>query len=93
MNSRRINPFGDDDEELDFSGAWGASNKNASPSDILKDTLKKEAVIKDIVASQGDLKTLLARVKSVQAEVDKLQSGNATLQLYIENLTKQVAKS
>ncbi|KAG8852827.1 hypothetical protein FRB96_008515 [Tulasnella sp. 330] len=64
----------------------------AGASDILKDTIKKEAVIKDIYASQGDLKALLARVQSVQSEVDKLRSGNQTLQMYIENLTKQASK-
>jgi short coiled-coil protein len=35
---------------------------------------------------------LLARVKSVQGDVDKLTSGNATLQMYIDNLTMQMAK-
>lgn len=35
---------------------------------------------------------LLARVKTVQGEVDKLQSGNATLKMYVENLTKQASK-
>lgn len=35
---------------------------------------------------------LLARVQSVQKEVDKLTSGNETLQMYIDNLTVQMAK-
>jgi hypothetical protein len=35
---------------------------------------------------------LLGRVQTVQAEVDKLSSGNAMLQMYIDNLTKQIAK-
>jgi hypothetical protein len=35
---------------------------------------------------------LLTRAKSVQGEVDKLTSGNATLQMYIDNLTMQMAK-
>ncbi|KAF7978480.1 hypothetical protein HWV62_45613 [Athelia sp. TMB] len=35
---------------------------------------------------------LLSRVKNVQGEVDKLTSGNATLQMYIDNLTMQMAK-
>ncbi|ELU38864.1 DUF2205 domain-containing protein [Rhizoctonia solani AG-1 IA] len=46
----------------------------------------------DIVAAQDDLRTLLGRVQTVQAEVDKLSSGNAMLQMYIDNLTKQIAK-
>lgn len=35
---------------------------------------------------------LLARVKSVQGDVDKLSSENETLQMYIDNLTMQMAK-
>ena len=35
---------------------------------------------------------LLARVTVVQADVDKLTSGNETLQVYVENLKLQVAK-
>lgn len=38
------------------------------------------------------LTALLARVKSVQKDVDKLSSGNETLQMYIDNLTVQMAK-
>jgi hypothetical protein len=35
---------------------------------------------------------LLARVKAVQADVDKLSSGNETLQMYVDNLKLQVVK-
>lgn len=35
---------------------------------------------------------LLGRVKTVQKEVDKLTAGNETLQMYIDNLTVQMAK-
>jgi len=35
---------------------------------------------------------LLGRIKSVQEEIDKLSSGNQTLQMYIDNLTVQMAK-
>jgi len=35
---------------------------------------------------------LLARVHTVQGDVDKLTSENATLQVYIDNLTMQMAK-
>ncbi|CAE6412195.1 hypothetical protein BN14_06750 [Rhizoctonia solani AG-1 IB] len=86
------NPFGYD-EEADMSGGWGApAAQPASSNDAIKNTMKKEAVIKDIVAAQEDLRTLLGRVQTVQAEVDKLSSGNAMLQMYIDNLTKQIAK-
>lgn len=35
---------------------------------------------------------LVARVRTVQKEVDKLTAGNETLQMYIDNLTMQMAK-
>ena len=35
---------------------------------------------------------LLDRVHSVQGDVDKLLSENETLQMYIDNLTMQMAK-
>ena len=35
---------------------------------------------------------LLERVKAVEKDTDKLTSGNATLQMYIDNLTMQMAK-
>jgi len=35
---------------------------------------------------------LVARVRSVQSDVDKLASENSTLQTYIDNLTMELAK-
>jgi len=35
---------------------------------------------------------MLIKVQNVQADVDKLISGNETLQTYIDNLTVQMAK-
>lgn len=35
---------------------------------------------------------MLMKVQTVQKEVDKLVSGNETLQMYIDNLTVQMAK-
>jgi hypothetical protein len=35
---------------------------------------------------------LLERVKTAEKDMDKLSSGNATLQMYIDNLTLQMAK-
>ena len=35
---------------------------------------------------------MVAKTKGVQADVDKLISGNETLQMYIDNLTMQMAK-
>lgn len=51
-----------------------------------------EQILKDIAASQDDLRTLVDRVQSVQKEVDRLTSGNETLQMYIDNLKLQIAK-
>jgi len=74
---------------VDESVSWGLPQDSG---DIVKDALKKEQVIKDILAAQEDLRALLARVKGVQADIDKLASGNETLQMYIDNLTMQMAK-
>ncbi|KAG8715314.1 hypothetical protein FRC09_016708 [Ceratobasidium sp. 395] len=83
------NPFSYEEDEM--GGGWGApAPKRATSGDILKDAMRKEAVIKDIIAAQEDLR--MGRVQAVQTEVDKLTSGNATLQMYIDNLTKQIAK-
>jgi hypothetical protein len=74
----------------DESPAWGVVSPPAS--DLVKDALRKEQLLKDIAASQDDLRTLVGRVQSVQKEVDKLEAGNQTLQMYIDNLTVQMAK-
>ncbi|KAG6333792.1 hypothetical protein ID866_5303 [Astraeus odoratus] len=70
--------------------AWGQPEPESR--DIVKDAIRKEQVLKEIVAAQDDLRALLARVHSVQGDVDKLTSENATLQMYIDNLTMQMAK-
>ncbi|KAF9077598.1 hypothetical protein BDP27DRAFT_1441654 [Rhodocollybia butyracea] len=73
-----------------FNEPWAIPT--TEPGDIVTEALKKEKVLKDIAASQQDLKALYIRVQSVQKEVDKLHSGNETLQMYIDNLTVQMAK-
>ncbi|KAF8225874.1 hypothetical protein L208DRAFT_1407883 [Tricholoma matsutake] len=75
---------------LDEPPPWGIVSPPAS--DLVKDALRKEELLKDIAASQEDLRTLVDRVHSVQKEVDKLEAGNQTLQMYIDNLTVQMAK-
>jgi len=70
--------------------SWAQPPKE--PGDIVKDAIKKEQMIRDIASAQEDLRALLARVKAVQADVDKLSSGNETLQMYVDNLKLQVAK-
>ncbi|KAJ7644040.1 hypothetical protein FB45DRAFT_896739 [Roridomyces roridus] len=75
---------------MEESNGWGSP---APPQgDVIKDALKKEQLLKDIAASQQDLRTILGRVQTVQKEVEKLTSGNETLQMYIDNLTVQMAK-
>ncbi|EIM81643.1 uncharacterized protein STEHIDRAFT_171931, partial [Stereum hirsutum FP-91666 SS1] len=73
------------------NAAW-ATPEPGGTGDIIKDAMMKEKLIKDITAAQDDLRVLLDKVKSVESDVDKLTSGNATLQMYIDNLTMQMAK-
>ncbi|KAI9058396.1 hypothetical protein PYCCODRAFT_1463485 [Trametes coccinea BRFM310] len=80
---------------MSFSGfddipEWGVPTP--STGDIVTNAIKKEKLIKEIVAAQDDLRAMLAKTKTVQADVDKLASGNETLQMYIDNLTMQMAK-
>ncbi|KAI0354998.1 hypothetical protein OH77DRAFT_1496542 [Trametes cingulata] len=80
---------------MSFSGfddipQWDASAP--STEDVVTTAIKKEKLIKEITAAQEDLRAMLAKAQSVQADVDKLASGNETLQMYIDNLTMQMAK-
>lgn len=72
--------------------AWGATSAPEGEVDIVSVAMKKDRTLREIQAAQEDLRALLTRVKEVQGEVDKLTSGNQTLQLYIDNLTKQLAR-
>ncbi|KAL4064873.1 hypothetical protein V8B97DRAFT_1875600 [Scleroderma yunnanense] len=72
------------------SEVWGEPEPESH--DIVKDAIRKEQLLKEIAASQEDLRALLARVHTVQGDVDKLTSENAMLQVYIDNLTMQMAK-
>jgi len=73
------------------TAAWG-SVADVPTGDVVKDAIKKEQVIKDIAAAQEDLRIMLSRIQTVQTDIDKLKSDNATLQMYIDNLTKQMAR-
>jgi len=75
---------------FDEPEAWGAPDSGSG--DFVKDAIRKELVIREIAAAQGDLRALLSRVAAVQKDVDKLTSENSTLQMYIDNLTMQMAK-
>ncbi|EDR13807.1 uncharacterized protein LACBIDRAFT_292609 [Laccaria bicolor S238N-H82] len=79
-----------DDYSLGEPDAWGAVSPQAG--DIVRDAMMKEKVIKEILSCQDDLRVMLGRVDTVQKEVDKLVSENETLQMYIDNLTVQMAK-
>ncbi|KAF8194257.1 hypothetical protein BJ912DRAFT_959965 [Pholiota molesta] len=83
-----------DFDEFEQPAVWGVVSPREAGSDLglVRDTLRKDQIIKDILASQEDLRAMLAKVQSVQKEVDKLTSGNETLQMYIDNLTVQMAK-
>jgi len=76
---------------FDDGPAWGSLD-SASSGDIIQDALKKEKLVKEICSAQENLRALLERVRSVQGDVDKLSSENETLQMYIDNLTMQMAK-
>ncbi|KAI0300213.1 hypothetical protein BC826DRAFT_665638 [Russula brevipes] len=75
---------------FDDQAGWGADV--VTTGDVVKDAMRKEQLIKDIAAFQDDLRVLLDRVKAVEKDTEKLLSGNATLQMYIDNLTLQMAK-
>jgi hypothetical protein len=83
-----------DDYSIDEGPTWGVRSPRDGDGDLgmVKDTMRKEQIMKEILASQEDLKAMLAKVQSVQREIDKLTSGNETLQMYIDNLTVQMAK-
>ncbi|PPQ89681.1 hypothetical protein CVT25_013868 [Psilocybe cyanescens] len=91
-----------DDYSLDERPSWGVVSPREGGGDlgVVRDTLRKEQVLKEVLAAQEDLKgnntiysiAMLAKVQSVQKEVDKLVSGNETLQMYIDNLTVQMTK-
>nr|KAF9527553.1 hypothetical protein CPB83DRAFT_855994 [Crepidotus variabilis] len=72
--------------------SWGVLSPKGGELNIIRETARKEEAIKEILACQEGLKAMLSKVQSVQKEVDKLASGNETLQMYIDNLTVQMAK-
>ncbi|TFK28016.1 hypothetical protein FA15DRAFT_665776 [Coprinopsis marcescibilis] len=77
-------------DEFGDNPAWGVTSPRTG--DIIKDTIRKEQVIKEILSAQEDMRVMLSKTESLQKEVEKLVSGNETLQMYIDNLTMQMAK-
>ncbi|KAI0786812.1 hypothetical protein C8Q75DRAFT_720069 [Abortiporus biennis] len=80
-----LNPFGFDD-----APGWGAPL--SASEDVVTAAIRKEQLIKQITSAQEDLRALFDKVQIVQKDVEKLASGNETLQMYIDNLTMQMAK-
>nr|VWP00407.1 Transmembrane protein 1 [Ganoderma boninense] len=74
----------------DTTPGWGVPTP--STGDIVTNAIRKEKLIKEIIAAQEDLRAMMSKTKGIQTDVDKLISGNETLQMYIDNLTMQMAK-
>ncbi|PAV16908.1 Pet127-domain-containing protein [Pyrrhoderma noxium] len=78
---------------FDDTSAWGgsaAAGGGSTTGDIIKDALRKEQALKEFLAAQEDLRLLQKKVQAVQSDIDKLSSGNATLQI---TLTDEVIDS
>lgn len=80
------------EEEEEESIGWGALSASVQETDLVSQAIRKEKIIKEIKAGQEGLQAMLAKVQAVQKDVDKLTSSNEMLQMYIDNLTKQMAK-
>ncbi|KAI9465430.1 hypothetical protein BJY52DRAFT_1243966 [Lactarius psammicola] len=74
---------------FDDQAGWGTSEVIPT-TDVIQG--RHEEGTRILFAYQDDLRVLLERVKTVEKDMDKLSSGNATLQMYIDNLTLQMAK-
>ncbi|KAH9480470.1 hypothetical protein JR316_0007070 [Psilocybe cubensis] len=89
-----------DDYSLDERPSWGVVSPREGGGDlgVVRDTLRKEQVLNAfpngqiLSCNRFCSVAMLAKVQTVQKEVDKLVSGNETLQMYIDNLTVQMAK-
>ncbi|KAL7006234.1 hypothetical protein EMMF5_004120 [Cystobasidiomycetes sp. EMM_F5] len=68
--------------------AWKST---PSKHNDLESALEKEKTIKDIMSVQEGLKALLSRIEDVTEENQRLTDENATLQLYVENMTRNTA--
>ncbi|CED85136.1 Protein of unknown function DUF2205, coiled-coil [Phaffia rhodozyma] len=82
------NPFDDGDEDA----PWGLPSPGVLPpgdGDLIQNALKKEKLVSEVVAQQEGLRALVAKIKTVQAETDKLAKENAVLDQYIANLAKR----
>ncbi|KAG9227518.1 hypothetical protein CCMSSC00406_0000836 [Pleurotus cornucopiae] len=66
-------------DDLDVQGGWDIATPTTG--DIVQDAIRKEKLIKDIIASQEDLRVMLERVKATDKEIKKLTTENETLQI------------
>ncbi|KXN88215.1 hypothetical protein AN958_07674 [Leucoagaricus sp. SymC.cos] len=70
---------------------WGALSAPVEETDLVSQAIRKEKITKEIKTCQEGLRAMLTKVQNVQKDVDKLTSSNEMLQMYIDNLTKQMA--
>ncbi|KAG8965162.1 hypothetical protein FRC03_000869 [Tulasnella sp. 419] len=96
------NPFGDDeDEDITLNGsssAWGGIGSTSKDSNlgttgnILKDTIQKEAVIKEILAGQEDLRgTWTPFAEAVHNDMDSDIDSSASSSHYSAGRSRQIA--
>ncbi|KAK9893704.1 hypothetical protein P389DRAFT_198461 [Cystobasidium minutum MCA 4210] len=74
-------------DENDAGGWESASSKK----DDLAVALEKEKIIKDIMQTQEGLRALLSRIEEVTTDISKTSEENATLQTYLDNMTRNTA--
>ncbi|KZV88830.1 hypothetical protein EXIGLDRAFT_650760, partial [Exidia glandulosa HHB12029] len=78
-------------QDFDPNAGWAAIADPPPPRDVIAEAIEKEKVIKEIAAAQNDLRVILSKIETSEKDIEKLTSGNQTLQMYIDNLTKQIA--
>merc|ERR1712093_596266 len=93
-------------DSFEMDNGWGDGAASSGPSgavgeqggaggetrqDDLQTVLEKEKVIKDIMTTQEGLRALLDRINEVTDDIKKLSEENATLQIYLDNMTRNTA--
>jgi hypothetical protein len=64
----------------------------AAQNDLKGTDCSVNRVVPYFVTEVSSHPALHDKVRSVRSDIEKLNSGNATLQMYIDNLTMQMAK-
>ncbi|WVO18418.1 hypothetical protein L204_106135 [Cryptococcus depauperatus] len=73
------------------SETWETHSPAPIPEPTVESALKKEKIIKDIITLRDGLRGLMVRISEVEIENDKLAKENETLNLYVDNLTRNSA--